>query len=143
VGCRAAVVPEPTAPVITPPPGVPQEWVEHGLANFVIWLPPTWEVHAITAENAGDEYTAIEEVNPTLARTLGGPQMMEELALWAFDAGEEAAGFHDNLNIRSASLGGKEYEDLQPILDVLEEEYSRAGATVTDSRLYRSTSSRH
>jgi hypothetical protein len=135
--CRGAVTPAPTAPAATPPPGVPQDWIEHGLADFVIWLPPTWEAHAITAENAGDEFAAIEQVNPTLARTLGGPEVLQELDLWAFDAGKEAAGFHDNLNIGSASLGGERYEDLRPILEVLEQEYGRSGATVTDSRLYQ------
>jgi hypothetical protein len=127
--CRGAL-PDPTR-------RVPDGWSQVETTEFTLWLPVSWEVHEINAENVSSEFEAIGKVNPQLARNLGGPHGLQEISLWAFDTEGEASNLRDNMNVSRTPLNGEKIEDLQPILDELTQEYNRVGAEVTDSQKYQ------
>jgi hypothetical protein len=134
--CRAA----PPAPTQEPP--VPTQelsdgWVQVETAEFSLLLPVTWEAHEVTPENASGEFESMKKINPQLAANLSGSTGMQEISLWAYDAGGSDAGFHDNMNVFHMSLGGEKVDDLQSVLDLLVKEYARGGAKVTESEQYR------
>jgi hypothetical protein len=159
-GCtlRTVTTPAPTAPhIATPAPApsrtaaitatatlaaatlipsasdrLPDGWTSFENQHVRLALPPDWQVIELTP---GDAQAALEDLkrsNPQMAGIIGGPDALQDTALWAFGPTHE--GFSDSLNIRQSPLGAAQITDMQEeVLDLLLPQLKKAGFDVSST----------
>lgn len=148
-GCPAPVPATPTAvpatrtPTPSPNTPVPAGWTEHQAGDVTIGLPADWEVLALSQGDLQAIFDDFQKTNPELAKIIGSAEALQDVALWAFKTGGNAAGgnaaFADNLNIRRSPLGGQKITSMADVTSAILDQYRQlgfeVGVTETDRQI--------